>query len=106
MAYYCDDFAANTVFFLLFEYSVLCDRLSPPVRGPSWTALRKYINTESLYGTKQNDGWAVRQQPINEQIGCGKWKEKEYETKVNKDGNAKYVGHPARSELSLRHAPR
>ena len=48
-----------------------------------------------MYGTKHNDGWAVRQQPVNEQIGPGKWKEREQGTKVNKDGNIEYVGHPA-----------
>lgn len=75
------------------------------VRPHSWKALRKYIKTKPLYDTKQNDGCTVRWLAVNEEIEPSKWKEKEPETKVNKDGNVEYVGHPACSEPSLRHAP-
>lgn len=75
------------------------------VRDHSLDLWEKKSNTKPLYGTKQNDGWPVRQQPVNEQIGPSKWNEKVHKTKVKKDGSAEYLGHPACSELSLRHQP-
>lgn len=78
----------------------LLPHMSPPVRNHSWRTLGKYIKMGLLYATKENDGWAVKQQPVNEQRWAGgKWKE----TKVNKRCNLEYVGQPGCSELSLRH---
>lgn len=94
MSHYWNSSALNLVGFSLLL------RTSPPVRNHSWRTLGKYIKMELLYGTKENDGWAVRQQPVNGQRWAGgKWKE----TKVNKHCNLEYVGQPGCSELSPRH---
>lgn len=50
-----------------------------------------------MYARSGDDGWAVRQQPVNGQRWAGgKWKE----TKVNKHRDLEYVGQPGCSQLS------